>query len=314
MSIIIPRSTWGAQHGRGNPTSGAKDSVTFHHFYRPNVGVVSTAREREVMRSVEAYHARNLTPRNSRIGYQHVIFQSGRVYEGTGWRRIGAHAAGQNTRRVGVAFAIDGDSVTLTPEAIEGARQLIQEGREGRHLQQNVFATRHADFSAKSCPGRNVPQSVCDNLLLPPGDEYVVAERVLRLDSPMQRGVDVKAWQEKLGEWRAANGGSPIDADSVFGPNTAEESAAFMRDVMGVSTDDPRVGPNTLKAWDEWKKGQSMTASSFTDIQGSPFEDAIEKLADAGIVEGYTDGSFRPMAPVTRGALAVVIARLIEQK
>ncbi len=226
MSIIIPRSTWGAQYGQGNPTSGAKDSVTFHHFYKPNIGVVSTAREREVMRSVESFHARNLTPSNPRIGYQFVVFQSGRVYAGVGWDRIGAHVAGQNTRRVGIAFAINGDSVTLTPEATEAARQLIQKGRDGGHLRQNVFATRHADFSAKSCPGKNLPKSVCDSLLLPPGDEYVVASRVLRLTDPMTRGSDVKDWQEKLGEWRAANGGSPIGVDGVFGPNTAKESAA----------------------------------------------------------------------------------------
>lgn len=317
MSILIPRSTWGARHGRGNATSGAKDSVTFHHFYRPNIGVVSTAREREVMRSVEAYHAANLTPSNKRIGYQIVIFQSGRAYEGTGWRRIGAHAAGQNTRRVGIAFAIDGDAVTLTPEAVECARQVIQEGRVNGHLRQNVFATRHNDFSAKSCPGRNLPQSVCDSLLLPPGTGTDLGDRVLSYTSPLMRGSDVREWQEKLATWREAIGGDPdpVTPDGVFGRLTRNESVRFMRSVMGVNTEDPRVGPNTLKAWDEWKEGQKMSDNphSFTDIQGSTFADAIEIMADADLMSGYPDGTFRPHEPLTRGQFAAVMEKIVKK-
>ena len=317
MSVLISRATWGARHGRGNRAPEPRDSVTFHHFYRPNIGVVSTAREREVMRSVEAYHARNLTPSNPRIGYQVVIFQSGRAYEGTGRGRIGAHAAGQNTRREGIAFAIDGDSVTLTPEAIECARRVIQEGRENGHLRRDVFATRHADFSSKSCPGGNVPRSVCDSLLLPPGSRIDMADRVLSFTDPMMRGNDVRAWQENLATWREAIGGGPdpVVPDGIFGRLTRNESSRFMRDVMGIDTADPRVGPNTLKAWDAWNEGRSMseTPQSFTDTAGSTHERSIDVVTEAGLMQGYSDGTFRPGDPLTRGQFASVIAKLLEK-
>lgn len=318
MSILIPRSTWGAEHGRGHATGGAKASVTFHHFYRPNVGVVSTAKERETMRSVEDYHGRVLTPSNPRIGYQIVIFQSGNPYEGTGWGRIGAHAAGQNTARVGIAFAIDGDSVTLTPEAVETARRVVQEGRERGFLRQDVYATRHADFSNKSCPGRLVPKSVCDSLLLPPGAlGGPVAPRVLKFTEPYQRGADVSDWQKKLVAWRTAAGGrDPITPDGVFGPNTRDESSRFIKTVMSIDTTDPRVGPNTLRAWDTWKKGQTVTTSAhgFTDTHGTNHADAIEKVADAGLMEGFADGTFRPQDALTRGQFAAVLARFLDSQ
>ena len=37
---------------------------------------------------------------------------------------------------------------------------------------------------------------------------------------------------------------------------------------------------------------------------------AVRMLVDLGLISGYTDGSFRPAAPVTREEIAKVIARL----
>lgn len=43
------------------------------------------------------------------------------------------------------------------------------------------------------------------------------------------------------------------------------------------------------------------SAASFSDIESSDHKDAILALADANIVGGYTDGTFKPNAVVTRG-------------
>ena len=52
-------------------------------------------------------------------------------------------------------------------------------------------------------------------------------------------------------------------------------------------------------------------ATTFSDVAGSPYEDAIYYLAGEGIVGGYPDGTFRPNNPVTRQQFAKTIVLTI---
>ena len=49
----------------------------------------------------------------------------------------------------------------------------------------------------------------------------------------------------------------------------------------------------------------------FSDLSGHPAADAVRRLAAAGVVRGYPDGTFRPEEPATRYMLAVWLARLL---
>ena len=51
-------------------------------------------------------------------------------------------------------------------------------------------------------------------------------------------------------------------------------------------------------------------AASFTDISGHWAEGAINAMAEAGAVDGYPDGTFRPDEPVTRAEFAKIITEL----
>ncbi|MEX2430733.1 MAG: S-layer homology domain-containing protein, partial [Dehalococcoidia bacterium] len=53
-------------------------------------------------------------------------------------------------------------------------------------------------------------------------------------------------------------------------------------------------------------------APSFTDTGGSTHEAAIEAVAGASITGGYSDGTFRPGANVTRGQMAAFLARALD--
>jgi S-layer homology domain len=58
---------------------------------------------------------------------------------------------------------------------------------------------------------------------------------------------------------------------------------------------------------------QSPTTPTFTDVQpGSMFYKEIEWAADAGITGGYTDGTFRPLAPIARDAVAAFMWRFAD--
>ncbi len=51
----------------------------------------------------------------------------------------------------------------------------------------------------------------------------------------------------------------------------------------------------------------------FSDVAGDPFADEIEFIAANGITTGFPDGTYRPMAPIARDAMAAFIYRLAGQ-
>ncbi|MFJ7736021.1 S-layer homology domain-containing protein [Lysinibacillus sp. NPDC097287] len=51
------------------------------------------------------------------------------------------------------------------------------------------------------------------------------------------------------------------------------------------------------------------SAASFSDIENNDHKDAILALAEAGIISGYTDGTFKPNAIVTRGNVTKLLGK-----
>lgn len=50
-------------------------------------------------------------------------------------------------------------------------------------------------------------------------------------------------------------------------------------------------------------------AAAFTDIGSSPYNEAISSLKDKGVLEGYTDGSFKPGSGINRAEFLKIILR-----
>ncbi|MBR6504018.1 MAG: S-layer homology domain-containing protein, partial [Firmicutes bacterium] len=60
-----------------------------------------------------------------------------------------------------------------------------------------------------------------------------------------------------------------------------------------------------------------FAAGTFSDMEGSPYEEAVEDLVSRGIINGYEDGTFRPQNTITRAEVCVVTAKAMapgEQK
>jgi S-layer family protein len=58
----------------------------------------------------------------------------------------------------------------------------------------------------------------------------------------------------------------------------------------------------------------TLASHQFPDVPtSSPFHSDIDWVADYGILNGYSDGMFRPTEPVTRQALAAALHRLSNQ-
>lgn len=54
-----------------------------------------------------------------------------------------------------------------------------------------------------------------------------------------------------------------------------------------------------------------LTGGSFTDIAGHWARTAIQKAAEAGLINGYGDGSFGPDRPITRAEAVVILNRVL---
>lgn len=63
-----------------------------------------------------------------------------------------------------------------------------------------------------------------------------------------------------------------------------------------------------------FKVASGQETDSFKDLTGHWAADSIKRLAAAGVLEGYQDGTFRPDLPMTRLDVAVALARLLQQK
>ena len=96
-------------------------------------------------------------------------------------------------------------------------------------------------------------------------------------------------------EWMVAADLAEGYGDGTFGatrPVSRQAAAAFLHRLAGAP-------------------GTTAPTGAFPDVAaGHPFAGAVGWLTEAGVVDGYADGTFRPTAPVSRQAAAAFLHRL----
>ncbi|MFC5407120.1 S-layer homology domain-containing protein [Cohnella soli] len=108
-------------------------------------------------------------------------------------------------------------------------------------------------------------------------------------------------WAEAVIKKAVAGGIVSGYTDGTFKPNKSISRAEFAVMLMKV-----------LKVLQSQEQGAGQTPA-FTDADqiGSWAKNAVASAAQAGIVSGYTDGTFRPTAAITRAEMAVMIAKAL---
>jgi N-acetylmuramoyl-L-alanine amidase len=155
--MIYDRDFWRAQHGQGHRMVGPDPCalVVIHHAAVPDIPCgVGRDRERAVLRAIEQHHVR--TNGWAGIGYSFCVFQSGNVYVGRGWRRVGAHTRGRNSTAYGICIVIDGVVTDPSAAAIEGCRDIITAGIRLGHIDPDYRIGWHALYAQTACPGARV--------------------------------------------------------------------------------------------------------------------------------------------------------------
>ncbi|HKK77087.1 MAG TPA: peptidoglycan recognition family protein [Saprospiraceae bacterium] len=88
------------------------------------------------------------------IGYHFVIQKDGGIYQTNRLETISYHVSGQNTNSIGICLTGNYDQQQPPIAQLQACAQLIASLRQ--NFVQELTLRAHADFSAKSCPGKNI--------------------------------------------------------------------------------------------------------------------------------------------------------------
>lgn len=149
---IIGRKTWGARYREGFGTRRVGSLEKWlHHSVTTHLPVTATqAQEMAEMRKLEAIGQSRFA---GGISYPFIIFPSGRIYEGLGIGRVGAHTKGHNV--VATAFCLAGNYMKTAPSKAQqdSIIWLLRYGVAKKWWKSPALTGGHRDTKATSCPG-----------------------------------------------------------------------------------------------------------------------------------------------------------------
>ncbi len=156
MIEIIPRSEWTSRVVSLPSISRPVPNCIIHWTGSCLPDGASEATEAAHLRGVESYHVNSRG--YSAVGYSFLVCPSGRVYEGRGWAKYGAHTGNNNGNRVGHGISVVDCSGDVPDVVLDSIRQLIAEGQRLGHVSKDVKVTGHRDWGSyfgggTSCPG-----------------------------------------------------------------------------------------------------------------------------------------------------------------
>lgn len=156
---LISRARWGAKYEAG---SGARPLPTtecwLHHTVTlaPDLAFEDLNRdstdddEAKAMRTIEQIGEDRF---GRGFSYNAAIMPSGRIYEGCGVDRVGAHTGGRNTRAFGLCLVGNYEANPL-PDTMKAAIvDFLREGHRLGWIDRPAFDGGHRDLKATSCPG-----------------------------------------------------------------------------------------------------------------------------------------------------------------
>lgn len=268
---IISRSDWGARSPQSTvhtTTWSRRTGFVVHH---------SGASEKQTVREIQNYHMNHNGW--SDIGYNFLVTPDGRIWEGRGWLKIGAHVAGHNTATIGVCVIGDYRSKRPSSKALDAVAWLLAEAedRKGRDL--SIFG--HRDLGSTTCPGGDLYGWVRSEL-----DDYK-APTSPRPSTP-SAGTPAPTPHYDF----------PLSSSSYFGPRNGPDrsvSGYYGRRFKG-KTDTAWLkifGEQLRKrGWDARKGGSYLTRYGNDGKYGPEYEKLIRAFqADQGLV---VDGRLGP--------------------
>ncbi|WAR11545.1 PGPLE-like protein [Mya arenaria] len=108
------------------------------------------------------YDAKDALSEWKDIGYNFLVDEAGNVYEGRGWRKVGAHTLGFNCNAFAVSVMGRYSQRLPGKKATDAIQKLIQCGVEEEHLHKDYILQGHRDSkcTATECPGERLYKEI----------------------------------------------------------------------------------------------------------------------------------------------------------
>ncbi|KAF4528960.1 hypothetical protein B566_EDAN011265 [Ephemera danica] len=155
---IVSRDEWYAREYRTTtPQRVPVPFVVIHHGGIPEYCInITTCSEQ-----VRKYQMLHMDDRGwDDIGYSFLVGEDGNVYEGRGWRRVGAHAPQYNNQSIGICIIGDFSKQLPNKLALDAVHALIKHGvQEGLILPQYTLLG-HRQVRETQCPGEALYQEI----------------------------------------------------------------------------------------------------------------------------------------------------------
>uniref|UniRef100_A0A8C8VQ34 Peptidoglycan-recognition protein n=1 Tax=Pelusios castaneus TaxID=367368 RepID=A0A8C8VQ34_9SAUR len=144
---IVSRSQWGARSPKSRTPLKTPVPLVIIHHTEGNLCSSLASCSKEV-KGIQNYH---LDKRGwADIGYNFLIGEDGRVYEGRGWRTMGSHA--RKVNRISLGFSFLGNRAP-NAAALNAAKKLIQCAISRGYLSRSYTLKGHRNVMPTSCPG-----------------------------------------------------------------------------------------------------------------------------------------------------------------
>jgi hypothetical protein len=154
MNFILARSHWGAVKARGTTNQEAKDVHTLVVHHTVGGAPVTAIGAKREMRNIQRMHME--AHGWSDIGYNLVIDRWGRIWEGRGLHRVGAHTLNHNTGTIGVSFMGNYEKLELNERqyrAFQDVKAILK--RHDIHIT-SIKGHKQMPGQATACPGRHI--------------------------------------------------------------------------------------------------------------------------------------------------------------
>lgn len=158
MFTIRPRKAWGARAASSivtQPRASVSTLVVHHTAGKAAASLHDAINE---MQSIQRQHI--ITNGWSDIGYNFVIDRRGRVWEGRGYDRVGAHTKDHNTGTVGVSFMGNYETIKPTTRQLVAFRLLQRRLRRQGFNITRVLGHRQMPDQSTACPGRYLTRAL----------------------------------------------------------------------------------------------------------------------------------------------------------
>jgi hypothetical protein len=140
---IVSRAEWGAAPARSRTRLNADrvEMIVLHH-------TTGEYRDASTVRAIQAFH-QGPQRKWADVGYNFLVAPDGTVFEGRGWDWVGAHARGENSVSIGIAYI--GDGRKPVPDAAKRAILLLSAEADSRFGK--LRRVGHRDVGSTVCPG-----------------------------------------------------------------------------------------------------------------------------------------------------------------